>query len=194
MVFKYMLLILLLLTVIELAQCQNNTTGISVGYNTSMVHEFEAPILDHKRMPGIHIGGLYKHTFPTFAIQSELLISSKGYQSNSIGDTYINNLFLYLELPFYIRKNILDKKNFQLYLICGVSVMYKVLAINLVSEIDGVRNFDSGINLGAGIQHGKISLDVRFTQSYINLDLIKPSKFNQTLSVGMNFYFKDKSP
>jgi len=171
---------------------QNSTTGIKLGYNSSKFIGNGITGANHENMPGLNIGGLYNKKLTKFDLQIELLLSTKGYQINSIGNTYISNLFIYLELPVLIRKDIYTTEKLATYVIGGPSIMIKVLCINLVSEIEGIKNFDSGVNLGLGLQYSKISFEVRFNQSFINFDQIEPSKYNQVISFGMNFYFKDK--
>lgn len=173
-------------------EAQELITGIKAGYNSS---KFTGPGIidtDNNRMPGINIGGIINKSFPKFDLQSELLISTKGYQINSIADTYISNLLIYIDLPLLIKKNMYVKNNFGAYLTGGLSLMYNILSINLVSELEGIRKFDTGLLFGIGAQYSKVSIELRINQSIINFDKVDPLKYNQVISAGLDFYFKEQ--
>ena len=169
---------------------QKNVTGIKIGYNSSKFVGSAINGSNHDNMPGFYMGGLFLKKLSKFDLQFEMLLTTKGYQVNSIGDTYISNLLIYLEMPALIRKEILSKNKLGVYVLGGPSFMWKILSINLVSEIDGIKNIDAGAILGLGLQISKLSFEVRLNQSFVNFDLIEPSKYNQVVSVGLNFYFK----
>jgi hypothetical protein len=182
------------LVMISLFSCaQENITGMRLGYNSARFTGNSISGTENKNIPGFYIGGFYKKDFSKFDIQTELLLTSKGYKIKSVGDTYLSNVFLYLELPLLLKKDLLSNEKNSLYFIAGPVLMLKVIAINLVSEIEGINNFDSSINVGLEFQHNNISLDLRLNQSFINFDKIEPSKYHQVISFGMSFHLKNKT-
>jgi hypothetical protein len=96
---------------------QEFITGIKVGYSTSKFTGSAITNSNHYRMPGINIGGILNKPFRKFDLQSELLISTKGYQINSIGDTYISNLLIYIDLPLLIKKKTFARNDFGIFTI-----------------------------------------------------------------------------
>jgi hypothetical protein len=173
------------------AEAQETVTGIKAGYNSSRFVGSAIPDADHLRMPGINFGGIVNKHSQYFDLQFELIISSKGYQVKSIGDTHISNLLVYIDLPIIVKKDLFTGTKFGFYLTGGISIMFNVLSINLVSELEGVRKFDSGILFGLGTQFRRLSFELRITQSIINFDRIEPIKYNQVISAGLTFYFKE---
>lgn len=164
-------------------------TGITVGYNSSNYTPTQQITTN---MPGFRIGGISQLPVSSLVLQSEYLLSSKGFVSQSVGDTRLSNLFLYLELPLSLKYEYLKNEKRHAYVLGGVYAQLKVIAINLVSEIDGIRTFDAGVHMGLGIGFQKIGIETRYEQSFINFDLIDPQKFNRTITVAMNIYFKEK--
>jgi hypothetical protein len=173
------------------ANSQEIVTGIKFGYNSSQFTGSAIPDVDHARMPGINFGGIFVKTFRNFDLQFETMISSKGFRIKSIGDTYISNLLIYIDLPVMIKKSIFSNKNFRVFLTGGTSAMFNILSMNLVSELEGIRKFDSGILVGLGTQFSRISFEIRVTPSIINFDRVEPKKYNQVISAGLSFYFKE---
>jgi hypothetical protein len=190
--FRCVLFILLLLAAIELLNAQSGTTCLSVGYHSSNAWTTRDDLPDRERIPGIYLGAGHVHTMQHADLRGEVLVSTRGFLSRSVGDTYIHNLFLYLDMPLQISKTLFEKRKMKLYLSGGLTLMYKVLAINLISEIEGIRRIDSGINLAAGIRVGRLGFETGFTQGLINMDLIDGPGYNHTLSIGMNFYLNDR--
>ncbi|MCK4812477.1 MAG: outer membrane beta-barrel protein [Candidatus Marinimicrobia bacterium] len=186
---KIMLLSLLVLLSVNLLQANEHTTGMRITYNSS---DYLGVITDRYPMPGFTLGGLYLQAFPVFDMQVELFLSTKGFQLSSMGDTRLSNLFIYLELPVSVRKEFFKNETWNIYVLGGLSAKFKVLAINLVSEIEGVRMFDAGVHAGLGLRYSKVALEARYDQSFINFDLIEPGKYHQSISLGMSFYFRDK--
>jgi outer membrane protein with beta-barrel domain len=172
---------------------QVNVTGMRLGYNSAQFVGNGVKGTENKNIPGAYIGGFYIKDLQKFDIQTELLLSSKGYKMNSIGDTYLSNVFLYLEMPVLLKKDLFKNEKTGLYFVAGPVFMLKVISINLVSEIEGVRNFDLALNIGFELLLNKVSFDLRFNQSFINFDKIEPSKYHQVISFGMSFHLKSKS-
>jgi len=186
-----MTIIYFLFLVSSTAESQELITGIKVGYNSSKFTGSGISDTGNESMPGIYFGGIANKSFPNCDLQLELMISSKGYQVKSIGDTHISNLLIYIDLPIMVKKDLYRGNKFGIYLTGGASIMYNILSINLVSELEGIRKFDSGIILGLGTQYSRLSFELRITQSIINFDRVESTKYNQVISVGLNFYFKE---
>ena len=167
----------------------NMQTGISLSYNNSNYIPNDA---QNTPIPGFRLGGLAQFPLGLTFVQCELLLSSKGFLAKSIGDTQLTNLFLYMELPFSLKYEFFLSDNWNIYLLGGVSARWKIIAINLVNELDGIRSIDAGLHAGLGLRYGKVAFEARFDKSIINFDLVDPGKYHQTLSLGMNFYFRGK--
>ncbi|MEA3391450.1 MAG: outer membrane beta-barrel protein [Candidatus Marinimicrobia bacterium] len=184
---KYILALLIVMTA-TLVMAQGMSTGITVGYaNSNHFPRNET----HTAMPGFQLGGLAQLPLGSWDLQGELRLASKGFIAHSIGDTYLTNLFLYVELPLSMKYELLPNDTWNIYLLGGITARWKVIAINLVSELDGIRSFDAGVHAGLGLCYRKLALEARFDQGIVNFDLIEPQKFHQTLSLGMNFYFSE---
>ncbi|OQX96843.1 MAG: hypothetical protein B6I20_13930 [Bacteroidetes bacterium 4572_117] len=182
---KYLLFIIVCFLTIN-TNGQNSHTGIKLGYNSSCV--IGNNISGVSNMPGLNIGGFFSYKFSWFYLQPELLISTKGFKTQSVGELYLGNIFIYTEMPILFKKHFLKQKKITPYLIAGPSFMFKVLAINLVSELEGIKIFDTGINLGLGCDIYKTSIELRLNQSIINFDKIDKNKYHQTLSLGVTFH------
>jgi len=167
----------------------NMQTGISLSYNNSNYIPNDA---QNTSIPGFRLGGSAQLPLGLTFVQCELLLSSKGFLSKSIGDTQLTNLFLYVEFPLSLKYELLPSDNWNIYLLGGVSARWKIIAINLVNELEGIRSFDAGLHAGLGLRYEKVALEARFDQSFVDFDLIEPGKYHQTLSLGMNFYFREK--
>jgi len=184
---KISLIIVLILTA-TLVMAQRMSTGITVAYaNSNHLPRNEA----HTAMPGFQLGGLAQLPLGSWDLQGELRLASKGFIVESIGDTYLTNLFLYVELPLSMKYELLPNDIWNIYLLGGITSRWKVIAINLVSELDGIRSFGAGVHAGLGLRYRKVALEARFDQGVVNFDLIEPAKYHQTLSLGMNFYFRE---
>jgi len=181
---KLILILLVCFTALHAMQ-----TGIKVGYNVSGIIPVQE---EYTNMPGFRIGGISQLPVNPFHFQCEFLLSSKGFMSKSVGDTRLTNLFLYLQLPLSLKYELPLSDSWNLYALGGCYASLKIIAINLVSEIDGVRGLDAGLHLGGGIRFRKIDIEARYEQSILNFDLIEPQKFHCSFSAGMNFYFKEK--
>jgi Outer membrane protein beta-barrel domain len=184
------ILFMVMLTILSGALFAGNMqTGMTVAYNSSNFMPYNA---ENSAIPGFRIGGLAQIPLGKSLFQAELQLASKGFLTESIGDTRLTNLFLYVELPLSIKYELLPGNTWNIYLLGGFSASLKVIAINLVSELGGVRAVDAGLHVGLGARYQKVELEARFDQSILNFDLIEPGKFHQTLSMGMNFYFRGK--
>ncbi len=182
-------LTIVLILIATLVMAQGMSTGITVGYaNSNHLPRNET----HTSMPGFQLGGLAQLPLGSWDLQGELRLASKGFIAHSIGDTYLTNLFLYVELPLSLKYELLPSDTWNIYLLGGITARWKVIAINLVSELDGIRSFDAGVHAGLGLRYRKVALEARYDQGFVNFDLIEPGKYHQTLSVGMNFYFREK--
>lgn len=189
-ILKFIFFILLLLAAMELLRGQQNTSLFRIGYNHSTVWSPRDDQPERIPIPGMYLGAGYTHYFTRAAFRGELLLSSRGFLSQSVGDTYIHNLILYLDLPVGIQKKLAGAGMWDLCFNGGLTLSYKILAINLISEIDGIRSIDPSIFIGPALHFGKLAFELRYNHGLINMDLLSGPAYNRSLSVGIRFTFK----
>jgi len=153
------------------SQSSNQRTGIAIGYTSSTFVGGETPGKGLKRMPGFMIGGILEYRIgERLAMHSEALLLTKGGQVNTVGEFYLPNSFIYLQIPLSLRLAFYPGKSVQPFLLGGPVIGFKILAFNSVGVLDDVQNLDIGLNLGGGVSFGKIQFEIRFDRSLRSFD------------------------
>lgn len=152
---------------------------IYLGYNSSKYLGSSESNIECVNIPGISIG--YSCDIihrPAFDIETGIGITSRGSKLSSIGDSYIRNIFLYLELPVIAKLHFAKDKVIDPYIFSGPSLNAKLLCFNYNGFIDDIRKFDLAISSGAGLNINRFSLRLRYTCGILDFDI---SDYNNNL-------------
>lgn len=145
--------------------------GINLGYNSSTFAGNDIPGKGVSSQGGVAIGGFVGYTFnQRFSLRQEVLFTIKGAKINTIGDVYLSNLFMYIELPLLAKMTFLSGQKVQPNIFIGPAFDLTIMATNDVAVLEDIRSYDLGIVFGAGIDVWKISIDVRFNIGLLNFD------------------------
>jgi len=144
-------------------------TGLSIGINQSQFSGKKTATI-----PGFSIGGSLQWPVNSFiTVQNGFELHTKGCRINTIGDIYLNNIFVYIESPVLFKVR-LAQINPKLFFILGPSFNLNVLAINDVGLIDEIRKWDVDLIAGIGVGLEKISFSLRISRGLAPFDLSEP--------------------
>jgi hypothetical protein len=125
------------------------------------------------------------------SLQQEVSFTTKGSKINTIGDIYLSNIFVYLELPFLVKATFLTEYRLKPNVYVGPAVSLLILAYNDNYFLDDIRSFDLEGVVGVGFEVWKISLDLRLTKGLLNFDESADNidLKNQTISMMVGYAF-----
>jgi len=185
-------LIILLIVLIFSGLVYAIDTRLSIGINQSRFAGSDQPGKGTEVIPGFSIGGSLHWPVNSFiTVQNGLELHTKGCRINTVGDIYLNNIFVYVESPILLELR-LAKINPNLFFILGPSFNLNVLAINDVGLIDEIRTWDVDFVAGIGIELKKISLSLRTSRGLMPFDLSEPKTKlrHQSVSAVVTFDFR----
>ena len=169
---KQILVITLLLLMASIPGIAANSE-LCIGIHQSRFSGKDLPGKKIAGIPGFSIGGaLHWPVNSVLSVQSGLNLHTKGCRINTVGDIYLNNIFVYIESPILFEFN-LNRVNPDLYLICGTSVNLNILAINDVGLIDEIRKLDMAFVAGIGLNLKRGSITLQANQGLLPFDLSK---------------------
>ena len=191
---KAHILVLLTISILTLSLKAGDfhNTGIKIGYNHSTIAGKNLPGKTVSGIPGFNIGGYYSYRFnDRYSLKQELLLTTKGFVINTVGDINLYNIFIYLELPVLAQITLKPHNKLKPVIYCGPTISKKIVTLNFVGIVEDVRKVDYGLIVGAGIEYWKLSLDLRFNRSLIDFDLSDQKNVlkNQSVSVLAGFSF-----
>jgi len=166
--------------------------GLKLGYNSSIFTGEDIPGKGVRSQPGLMFGGFISYKLnDLLSLQQEVLFTTKGAKINTIGDIYLNNTFVYLELPFLAKATFLKDYWLRPNIYLGPAVDVLITAFNDNYFLDDIRSFDLEIVLGAGFEFWRVSLDFRFTKGLLNFDESADdiNLKNQTISALIGYAF-----
>ena len=166
--------------------------GLKLGYNSSIFTGEDIPGKGVSSQPGLAIGCFICYEFdPMFSIQQEVLFTTKGSKINTIGDIYLSNTFVYLELPFLVKATFLPECWLKPNIYAGPAVDILITAFNDRYFLDDIRSFDLGFVIGIGFEVWRVSFDFRLTKGLINFDESAEdiNLKNQTISAFIEYGF-----
>lgn len=166
--------------------------GLKLGYNSSIFTGNDIPYKGVCSQPGLLLGGFVSYKFnETFSIQQEILFTTKGSKINIIGDIYLSNTFVYLELPFLAKANFLKEYWLKPNIYVGPAAAVLITAFNDRYFLDDIRSFDLGFVIGVGFEVWRVSLDFRLTKGLLNFDESANDidLKNQTISMMVGYAF-----
>lgn len=188
--------ILIFLSLINQTFCQIKNQCLVIGYNSSWFTGTSESDSENAAIPGISMG------YHCDILSSEIIdletgigLTTRGQRMSSIGDIYVRNIFIYLELPVYAKKEFCEGRKIRPFLIAGPSFNANILSFNWTGFINDIRKFDICLISGAGIKINNISLRARYTQGVLDFDLSDSeySLRNSTLTIEFGFDFRYKT-
>ena len=191
---KTQILVLLTISILtlNLKAGDFHKAGIKLGYNHSTIAGKILPGKAVSGIPGFNIGGYYSYRFnDRYSLKQELLLATKGFAINTVGDINLYNIFIYLELPVLAQITLMPQNKIKPNIYIGPTISKKIVTLNFVGIVEDIRKIDYGLIVGAGIEYWKVSLDLRFNRSLIDFDLSdqKNALKNQSISVLAGFSF-----
>jgi len=141
---------------------------------------------------GFSIGGSIHWPVNSYiTVQNGLELHTKGCRINTVGDIYLNNIFVYIESPILLEFSLVQL-NPKLFFILGPSFNLNVLAINDVGLIDEIRKWDVDLVAGVGIDLEKVSFSLRTSRGLAPFDLSEPKTKlrHQSVSAVVSFDFR----
>ena len=166
-------------------------TRLSIGVNQSQFAGSDQPGKGTEVIPGFSIGGSLHWPVNSFiTVQNGLELHTKGCRINTVGDIYLNNIFVYIESPILLEFRLVQL-NPKLFFILGPSFNLNVLAINDVGLIDEIRKWDVELVAGIGIGLKKISFSLRTSRGLAPFDLSEPETKlrHRSVSAVVSFLF-----
>jgi hypothetical protein len=166
--------------------------GAKLGYNSSKFTGADIPGKGISSQPGVILGGYATYEFNnTFSLQQEVLFTFKGSEVNTIGDLWLSNIFVYVEMPLMARATFLADSRLRPSVYAGPAVAALVAAFNDTGLLEDIRSFDLGFVIGGGVDIWELSLDLRLTQGLLNFDQSASGidLKHQTISLMMGYAF-----
>lgn len=174
------------------------TLGVRAGYNLSnQVAKYKGESESADALSGYHAGLSADIAFmESFGLNTGLFFTSKGYKSEIYGQT-LKVAPLYLEIPvlasyrYGISDNVRLDVDFGPYFAVGVAGKMKMKSVSeKVFGKDGMKRFDCGLKVGAGVTFSKIYVGLHYGFGLANLgegsDITQRNR-SLNLSVGYNF-------
>lgn len=145
--------------------------GMKLGYNSSTFAGNDIPGKGVSSQGGLAIGGFFGYKFnQKFSLQQEILFTTKGAKINTIGDVYLNNIFMYFEFPLLAKMTFRPEQMLRPIVFLGPAFGINILAVNDTAVLEDIRAIDFGIVLGAGIEIWRFVIDVRLYEGLFNFD------------------------
>ena len=166
--------------------------GAKLGYSSSQFVGADIPGKGVSSQPGLTLGGYVSYEFNgTFSLQQEVLFTLKGSKINTIGDVWLSNIFLYIEMPLLAKATLLPESELRPNVYAGPAVAALIGAFNDVGILEDIKSYDVGLVIGGGVDIWKLSLDLRLTNGLLNFDESASGidRKHQTFSVMMGYEF-----
>ena len=189
---KRIITVLLLLCFINQAFCQVNNQGLIIGYNSSWFTGTTESGSLGVPIPGISLGYHFDIlSSDILDLETGIGLTTKGQRMSSIGDIYVRNIFIYLEIPAYAKKVFCEGRKIRPFLIAGPSLNANILSLNFTGFIDDIRKFDVCLHSGIGIKTKHISLRARYVRGLLNFDISDYDNTlkNSTITIEFGFSF-----
>jgi hypothetical protein len=166
--------------------------GAKLGYTSSKFVGADIPGKGISSQPGLILGGYVTYEFNnTFSLQQEVLFTFKGSKVNTIGDLWLSNIFIYVEMPVLAKATFLEDHGLRPNIYAGPAVAALIGAFNSTGLLEDIRTYDLGLVIGGGVEIWKLSLDLRLTNGLLNFDQSAAGidRKHQTISVMMGYAF-----
>jgi hypothetical protein len=166
--------------------------GAKLGYNSSQFVGADIPGKGISSQSGLALGGYVTYEFnETFALQQEILFSLKGSKINTVGDVWLSNIFLYVEMPLLAKATFFPENRLRPNVYAGPAVAALIGAFNNTGILEDIRSYDLGFVFGGGVEIWKLSFDLRLTEGLLNFDQSASGidLKHQTISVLLGYAF-----
>jgi hypothetical protein len=189
---KRIITVLILLGLISQAFCQVKNQGLAIGYNSSWFTGTGESCSEGVPIPGLSLGYHFDILISDILdLQTGIGLTTRGQRMSSIGDTYVRNIFVYLELPAYAKKEFCEGRKIRPFIIAGPSLNANILSINWTGFINDIRKFDICLNSGIGIKTRHFSIRARYVHGLFDFDISDYDNTlkNSTLTIEFGFNF-----
>ncbi len=166
--------------------------GAKLGYNSSRFIGADIPGKGVNSQSGLTLGGFATYEFNnTFSLQQEVLFTMKGSRINTVGDVWLSNIFLYIEMPLLAKATFFTENRLRSNVYAGPAVAALIGAFNNTGFLEDIRSYDLGFVIGGGVEIWKLSLDLRLMKGLLNFDRSADDidLKHQTISVLMGYAF-----
>jgi hypothetical protein len=166
--------------------------GAKLGYNSSRFVGADIPGKGISSQSGLTLGGYATFELnETFSLQQEVLFALKGSKVNTVGDVFLSNIFLYVEMPLLAKATFLADSWLRPNVYAGPAVAALIGAFNNTGLLEDIRSYDLGFVIGGGVEIWKLSLDLRLMNGLLNFDQSAAGidRKHQTISVMMGYAF-----
>jgi len=183
---------LILLCMVNHAFCQIKNPVLLVGYNSSWFTGTTESVSEGKPIPGISLGYHFNIlNSDVLDLETGIGLTTRGQRMSSIGDIYVRNIFLYLELPVYAKKEFREGRKLRPFIMAGPSLNANILSFNWTGFIDDIRKFDICLNSGIGIKTKHFYLGARYAHGLLDFDISDYDNTlrNSTLTIEFGFCF-----
>ena len=176
--------------------------GIKLGLNYT--NATGADVKDAKAVLGLAAGGFMTYSFTDmWAVQPEILYSQKGYkyEASIFGITVASSVATtYLDIPILARLNIPTEGTVKPFIVLGPSIGI-LLSAKAKASIAGITvgtadikadsaSTDMGLVVGAGVQSGTMTYDLRYQMGLSALDKDGKAKaYNSVISILFGWMF-----
>lgn len=145
--------------------------GAKLGYTSSQFIGADIPGKGVGSQSGLTLGAFVSYELNgTFSLQQEVLFTLKGSKINTMGDVWLSNIFLYLEMPLLAKATFLPESELRPNIYAGPALAVLIGAFNDVGLLEDIRSYDVGFVLGGGVDIWKLSVDLRLTNGLLNFD------------------------
>lgn len=183
----------------------NGITGKGIKLGLNYTNATGSDVKDAKAVLGIAAGGFLTYSInDMWAIQPELLYSQKGYkyEFDFLGTTVASSIATtYLDIPILVRLNIPTEGTMKPNIVLGPSVGI-LMSAKAKASVAGITvattdvkkdsaSTDIGMVVGAGIESGTMSYDLRYQMGLSALDKDGKAKaYNSVISLLIGWSFK----
>lgn len=195
----------LLATMLAIATVVSAQTSFGVKAGANMSNFYGKEVTDNNLKIGFHVGLTADiEMMPNSAIQTGLLLSTKGYKFKTNALEFVDNL-MYLQLPLHYAYKVDVTPGTRVVLHAGPYAAYGIggkrslkvgeLGSASTDKIFGdgtlqYKPFDAGLGLGVGAEFGNLALDLGWDMGLVNISNMSNATVknqNAYLSLGLKF-------
>ena len=166
--------------------------GLVLGLSASNFAGSEAAAAENKFIPGFSLGFYQDFIFNhRYSLETGLLLTSKGSRLNAVGDLYLHQVLIYLEIPVLAECKLIIREKFSLHVAGGAYMGLKLIAFNEVGFPNEINGLDAGVDVGLGVRFRHFSYRIDVKRGFLNVDKGEPpvnyKNLTFSLLVGISF-------
>ena len=166
--------------------------GLLFGFNSSTFTGSDQTLEDNCYLPGVTIG-MYQvvDLSARFFLEQDLSFTTKGSRLRTIGDLYLHQVVIYMELPLLAGWNINPGNKATAFLSVGPTIGLLLLAFNEIGFPEETARFDMGAQLGIGLSWERFRIGLHVNQGLLDQDRSSSATCvkNRTLSFTLGLFF-----